>query len=130
MTKPVVLVVDDEKDARSTIINFLNARYECDFKEAEDGDEAMKYIKSNPCDVILLDIKMPKKSGISVVKEAKEINPKLDILIISAWVSGDVAEEAMKLGATDYAVKPMDLKVISLKFSNILDKRGQKVSKI
>jgi len=40
------------------------------------------------------------------------------------------AEEAMKLGATDYAVKPLDLGVISLKFSNILEKRGQKISKI
>ena len=66
----------------------------------------------------------------TVVKEAKEINPKIDILIVSAWVSDDVAEEALKLGATDYAVKPMDLKAISLKFSNILNRRGQKISKI
>ena len=130
MKKPIVLVVDDEKEARSTIINFLEVRYDCDFKEASDGDEAVKFVKSNPCDVILLDIKMPKKSGMTVVKEAKVINPKIDILIVSAWVSDDVAEEAMKLGATDYAVKPLNLKVISLKFSNILEKRGQRISKI
>jgi len=130
MNKPYILVVDDEADARSTIINFLEQRYECDFKEAKDGDEAIKFIKSNPCDVMLLDIKMPKKSGMTVVKEAKEINPKIDILIVSAWVSDDVAEEALKLGAADYAVKPMDLKAISLKFASILNKRGQKISKI
>jgi len=100
------------------------------FKEANDGDEAVEFVKQNPCDLILLDIKMPKKSGMTVVKEAKEINPKIDILIVSAWVSDDVAEEALKLGATDYAVKPMDLKAISLKFSNILNRRGQKISKI
>ena len=130
MKKPVILVVDDEKDARSTLINFLNARFDCEFREAGDGDEAVRFVKENPCDLILLDIKMPKKSGMSVVKEAKEANSNLDILIVSAWVSGDVAEEAMKLGATDYAVKPLDLKAISLKFANILDKRGQKISKI
>ena len=130
MDKPCVLVVDDENDARSTLINFLKPRYDCEYREAKDGEEAIEFIKSYPCDIVILDIKMPKKSGMTVVKEAKQLNPKLDILIVSAWVSDDVAEEAMKLGATDYAVKPMDLKAISLKFSNILDKRGQKVSKI
>ncbi len=130
MDKPVVLVVDDEVNARNMIIDFLEERFDCKFREATDGEEAVKFIKMNPCDVMLLDIKMPKKSGIVVIKEAKEINPKLDIIVVSAWVSDEVAEEAMKLGATDYAVKPMDLKVISLKFANILEKRGQKISKI
>jgi len=130
MNKPHVLVVDDEIDARSTIINFLKDRFACEFREARDGDEAVKFVESNPCDIMILDIKMPKKSGMTVVKEAKKINPGIDILIVSAWVSDDVAEEAMKLGATDYAVKPMDLKAISMKFANILDKRKQKISKI
>lgn len=130
MTKPIVLVVDDEADVRSTIVDYLKGRFDCDFKEACDGDEAVKFVKSNPCDVMLLDIKMPKKSGMVVIKEAKEINPKLDILVVSAWVSDDVAEEAAKLGATDYAIKPLNLKVIEFKFNKILEKRGQKVSKI
>ena len=130
MNKPHILVVDDEKDARSTLIDFLGARYECQFDEAADGDEAVDFVKTNPCDIMLLDIKMPKKSGITVVKETKAIKPHIDILIISAWVSDDVAEEAMKLGATDYAVKPLDLKAISLKFASILDKRGQRIDKI
>ena len=130
MNRPVVLVVDDEINARNMIIDFLEERFDCKFREATDGEEAVKFVKTNPCDVMFLDIKMPKKSGIVVIKEAKELNPKLDIIVVSAWVSDEVAEEAMKLGATDYAVKPMDLKAISLKFANILDKRGQKISKI
>ena len=130
MNKPIILVVDDEKDARSTIINFLKERYECDFKEAKDGDEAVEYIKSNHCDIMILDIKMPRKSGMMVVKETKAIKPNIDILIVSAWVSDDVAEEAMKLGATDYAPKPLDLKAISLKFANILKKRGYSNNKL
>lgn len=65
-----------------------------------------------------------------VIKEAKKINPGMDILIVSAWASTDVAGEVIKLGATDYIVKPIDLKVSNLKFANILDKRGQKFSKI
>lgn len=130
MDKPVILVVDDELEARNTIIDFLEARYDCKYREAKDGDEAVKFVKANPCDVMLLDIKMPKKGGIDVIKETKQINPKIDILVVSAYVSDEVSEEAMRLGATDYAVKPLDLGVISLKFSNILEKRGQKVNKI
>ena len=130
MNKPYILVVDDEKDARAMIVNFLESRYDCEFQEAEDGDRAVDHIKKSPCDVMILDIKMPRKSGITVIKETKEIKPDIDILIVSAYVSDDVAEEAMKLGATDYATKPLDLKAIALKFENILDKRGQKISKI
>jgi YesN/AraC family two-component response regulator len=130
MDKPVVLVVDDEVEARNTIINFLEARYDCKYREAKDGEEAVKFVKSNPCDVMLLDIKMPKKGGIEVIKETREIDPKIDIFVISAYVSDDVSKEAVKIGATDYAVKPLDLGVISLKFANILEKRGQKISKI
>jgi len=67
MNKPVVLVVDDEVDARNTIIDFLEARYDCKYREAKDGEEAVHFVKSNPCDVMILDIKMPKKGGIAVV---------------------------------------------------------------
>ena len=125
LTKPIVLVVDDEHDARATVIHFLRERYDCEFKEAKDGEEAVRFVKSGPCDIMLLDIKMPKKSGMAVLKEVKEINPSIDILMISAWASEEVAEDAMELGATDYATKPFDLMAISLKFSNILAKRNQ-----
>ena len=130
MDKPVVLVVDDEVDVRGMLIDFLGARFDCKFSQAKDGNEAVKFVKANPCDVIILDVKMPKKGGMAVIIEVKEINPKVDILVLSAWVANDVAEEAMRSGATDYAVKPLDLRVISSKFSNILEKRGQRISKI
>lgn len=130
INKPHILVADDEAGARSMIINFLDARYDCEFQEAKDGDEAIRFIKNNPCDIMLLDIKMPKKSGMSVIQEAKTINPNIDIIMVSAYIDDDVAEEAMKLGATGYVVKPLNLKALSFKFANILDKRGQRTNKI
>jgi len=123
--KPVILVVDDENEAREMIINFLKDRFDCEFKEAKDGESALEFVKDHPCDLMLLDIKLPRKSGTVVIKEAKELNPKVDILVVSAYASDDVAEEALELGATDYAVKPLDLRAISLKVANILKKRGQ-----
>lgn len=130
MRKPFVLVVDDEPGARSMVIDFLKERYDCEFNEARDGEEAVNFLKCHPCDLMILDIKMPKKSGITVIKEAKEIDPKLDILVVSAWVSDEVSQEAVENGATDYLVKPIDLKVISMKFSDLLQKKGYKTNKI
>lgn len=127
--KPVVLIVDDEKEIRSILASFLEIRYDCDLREAEDGVEAMTFIKDNPCDVMILDIRMPKKGGIDVIKETMAIKPGIDILVISAWASDDVADEAVRLGASDYIVKPLDLKAFNIKFASILDKRGQKFSK-
>lgn len=130
MNIPTVLIVDDEADARLTLLKSLKRCFTCEFREARDGKEAVEFVTHNPCDIMILDINMPGKSGIAVIKEAKTVNPSIDILILSGWISDDVADEAMASGATDYAVKPVDFNVIALKFSSILDKRGQKINKI
>ncbi|MFA6078261.1 MAG: response regulator [Candidatus Omnitrophota bacterium] len=129
MDIPTVLIVDDEADARASLLEFLKYRFNCKFAEARTGSEAVRFVANNPCDIIILDIKMPGKSGITVIKEAKDLNPCIDILVLSGWISDDVADEAVILGATDYAVKPIDLNVVNLKFSAILERRGQKINK-
>ncbi|MDD5633808.1 MAG: response regulator [Candidatus Omnitrophica bacterium] len=130
MKRPVILIVDDESDIRQTLVNFLNDRFDCVLKEAENGEEALKFVRENICDVMILDIKMPKRNGLSVMKEAKKLGRAIDIIIISAWESDDVAREALDFGATDYVIKPLDLKAVNLKLSNILEKRNQRISKI
>ena len=130
MKKPIILIVDDVAEIRKTLHDFLEMRYEAEFIEARDGEKAVEYVKSNPCDLILLDIKMPKKSGITVIKEVKAHDPKIDILVVSSYTSEDVAEEALQDGATDYATKPVNLKVVDSKVKKILAKRGQLISKI
>ena len=130
MKKPIILIVDDVAEIRKTLHDFLEMRYEAEFIEAKDGEKAIEYVKSNPCDLILLDIKMPRKSGITVIKEVKAHDPKIDILVVSSYTSEDVAEEALQDGATDYATKPVNLKVVDSKVKKILEKRGQLISKI
>ena len=130
MKKPIILIVDDVAEIRKTLHDFLEMRYEAEFIEAKDGEKAVEYVKSNPCDLILLDIKMPRKSGITVIKEVKAHDPKIDILVVSSYTSDDVAEEALQDGATDYATKPVNLKVVDSKVKKILAKRGQLISKI
>lgn len=130
MKKPIILIVDDVAEIRKTLHDFLEMRYEAEFIEAKDGEKAVEYVKSNPCDLILLDIKMPRKSGITVIKEVKAHDPKIDILVVSSYTSDDVAEEALQDGATDYATKPVNLKVVDSKVKKILAKRRQLISKI
>jgi YesN/AraC family two-component response regulator len=129
MKKPFILVADDEKESRLTIINFLKRSHCCDFAEAKNGEEAIEFLKIHPCDIIMIDIKMPKKNGILLIKEAKQIDPKVDIIVISAWVSDEVSREAIESGATDYLVKPIDLAILSMKVSELLLKKGYEVNK-
>jgi len=124
MKKPNILIVDDDKAARIALVDFLRGRHDCSFVEAADGETAIDFIKTNICDVIILDIKMPKKGGMTVIKEAKVIRPTIDILVVSAWDSEEVAKETLEAGACDYIVKPVDFKLISLKLAGILTKRG------
>ncbi len=130
MKKAVVLIVDDDQGFRSAILETLTTRFDCDFKEAGDGDEAVEFVKSNPCDIMFLDVKMPKKNGVMVMKETKEINPKIDIIVVTAYSSDEVADESLKQGAADYVIKPVHMNTLISKFSNILKKRGQNISKI
>ena len=108
MKKPTILIADDEPIARSNIRSFLEARYDCKLQEAKDGDEAMQFVKSSPCDVIILDIKMPKKDGLETLKELKKISPSSKVIIATGYKSADIAQEAMRLGASDYIVKPFN----------------------
>ena len=109
MIKPVILVVDDEVEARNTIIDFLEMRYECKFREAKDGDEAVKFIKSSPCDVILLDIRMKGMDGLAALKHIKELDKSIKIIMVTALADQDKMHEAYKLGACDYITKPLIL---------------------
>jgi two-component system nitrogen regulation response regulator GlnG len=59
-------------------------------------------------DLVILDIKMPKKDGLETLKELKKINPSSKVIIATGYKSVDTAQEAMKLGAADYVVKPFD----------------------
>jgi YesN/AraC family two-component response regulator len=127
--KPCVLIVDDEVDARLTLRNFLEERYSCEFAEAKDGEEALHYLKTNPCQFVLLDIRMPKKNGINVIKEVKEIDSNIDILLVSAWINEEMAEEAAKLGVTEYVSKPIDLNTIASKFEEVFRKKGIEIKR-
>jgi len=101
-----ILVCDDEEGIRESLKLILEKDYDVIF--AESGDEAIQKMKTNPVEIVILDIKMPKKDGLETLKELKKINPSAKVIIATGYKSIDIAQEAVNLGASDYVVKPFN----------------------
>jgi DNA-binding NtrC family response regulator len=106
-TRPI-LVVDDEASMRESLRDWLkDSGYEVDI--APDGEFALRLISEKDYGLLVLDLKLPGKNGIEVLKEARRIRPGLKGIIITAFPSVDTAVEAMREGAVDYLPKPFTL---------------------
>lgn len=106
MTSKPILIVDDEAIVRESIADWLkDAGYQV--VTAESGEEALELIEKQDFSVLVLDVRLPGKTGITVLKEVKALRPDIKSIIITAYPSTELAEEAMKLGAVDYLIKPI-----------------------
>ena len=106
MNNQPILVVDDEPIVRESIKDWLSdAGY--DVYTAESGEEALELVRKQDFSVLILDIRLPGKTGIRVLREVKELKPKIKSIIITAYPSVDLTEEAIRLGAVDYLIKPI-----------------------
>ncbi|MDI6767714.1 MAG: response regulator [Bacteroidota bacterium] len=102
-----MLCVDDNADLRQGLKDqFTYEDFDVDL--AEDGEVALQMIKKNQYDIILLDVKMPKKDGITVLKEMKENNRLPHVIMLSAVNDVPTAIECVKLGAKDFISKPYE----------------------
>ncbi len=106
MKENPVLIVDDEPIVRESIRDWLkDAGYQV--ATAESGEKALEMIAKQDFSVMVLDIRLPGKTGIGVLKEVKAQRPWIKSIIITAYPSAELAAEAMKLGAVDYLIKPI-----------------------
>jgi two-component system response regulator HydG len=102
-----LLVVDDDK-AHRTMLSTLLRGWGYDVTEADDGSTAIERVHENPFDVILMDIRMLRVSGIEALEKIKSYNPAIPIIIMTAYSSVETAVETLKKGAYDYLTKPLD----------------------
>lgn len=100
-----VLLVDDEKDFIESLAERLQLR-NFDVATALSGDDAINLVRKNEFDVIILDVKMPGKSGIDTLKEIKNINQLTQVIMLTGHATVESAIQGMKLGAYDYIMKP------------------------
>jgi len=109
-----ILVADDEKLIRWSLRELLVADGH-EVVEACDGDEAIQRALADPPDIALLDIRMPGRDGLAVLRELRERHPTVAVVMVSAHGNLDSAVEAMRLGASDFLRKPFsgdDVKVV------------------
>jgi two-component system response regulator PilR (NtrC family) len=117
-----ILVVDDEQSMRDFLAIMLKKEGH-DVVTAENGTHALKAIQAEIFDLVISDVKMPGIDGIGVLKTTKEISPETVVIMITAYATAETAVEAMKLGASDYIIKPFKIDELKLIINNSLEKR-------
>ncbi|HCU68671.1 MAG TPA: hybrid sensor histidine kinase/response regulator [Desulfomicrobium sp.] len=124
MTKaqPVVLSIDDDQFVRESLANFLE-----DFGfvvlQARDGEEGLEVFAANRPDMVLVDLRMPRMDGLQVLARVREIAPETPIMVVSG--AGDIRDvvEALRRGAWDYLIKPIqDMNILLHSVQSCLDR--------
>ena len=108
MKKPTILLVDDEE----AIVKSLSGSLEDEgyaLVTAQDGTRAMDIIKTQPIDIIFLDIWLPGMDGLETLKAIKEYDPSLEVIIMTGHGTVNTAVQAVKMGAFDFLEKPFSL---------------------
>jgi len=117
-----ILIVDDEPGVRELLHRRLAKEgYQC--QEAGDGDQALDRMETAPSALILLDIKMPGKSGTEVLPEIRARYPDTAVVMATAMTDTSTAIQCMKEGAYDYVTKPFNLAEVVLSVDRALEKR-------
>ncbi len=105
-----VLIIDDEFGPRESLRFLLKEEYEVFCTDSVDAGIAV--LKETPPDIIISDIRMPGKTGIDGLKEIREIDKDVSIILLTGYGSLETAQQAIRLGANDYMKKPFDTKVM------------------
>jgi two-component system phosphate regulon response regulator PhoB len=106
---PRILVVDDEPPLRELVVVTLGDAYHCD--EARDGDEALALLREHPYDLVLLDVMLPGRSGLDVLREIRSDDRLRDVpvVVISAWQQESDVDAAREAGGSAFLPKPFPI---------------------
>jgi two-component system response regulator HydG len=118
--RQTILVVDDD-DAHRTMLRTLVGGWGYDIVEADDGSTAIEKVQERPFDLILMDVRMLKVSGLEALERIKAFNPAIPVTIMTAYSSVETAIEALKKGAYDYLTKPLDFDKLRLTIERAME---------
>ena len=102
-----ILIIDDDKLLQNSLRNILSAKY--DTIIAGSGEAGMEILKTDSIDLVLLDIRLPGIDGIETLRRIKERHGNLSVVMMTAYEDIKTVVRSMKIGATDYLVKPLDI---------------------
>ncbi|MDY6792903.1 MAG: response regulator [Thermodesulfobacteriota bacterium] len=114
-----ILVLDDVLDAGNLVKRILQKKGHEVFTFTEEED-ALDFTRSNEIDLAILDIKLKKMSGIEVLNELIKITPSIRAIMLTGYPTVETALESLKLGATEYCVKPLDKEELEKKVEKVL----------
>jgi DNA-binding response OmpR family regulator len=116
--KSRLLIVDDEKDMRDFLVEFFTEKgFEA--HSASSGSGAIRLLKELRPHLILLDVKMPGMSGIETLEKIRDLDREVGIIMITGLHDQKVGRESLKLGASDFITKPIDLEYLE---TSVLEK--------
>jgi DNA-binding response OmpR family regulator len=118
-TNHSILIIDDEPNLRRSL-GLILQRAGYTITTAGDAAEALHLLHAGAFDLTFLDIKLPDQSGIQLLPQIKDLYPEMPILILTAHATLDTAIDAVRLGARDYLLKPIDPESILSRVENIL----------
>ncbi len=120
-----ILIVDDDPRMRKSLANLLH-REGYVITEAPGGKEAADHLGSDVFDLVIADLKMEPLSGLDLLRLVKQMSPDVEVILITAFGTIEVAVEAMRLGAFDFITKPFQVEEILLRVRNALEKHRLK----
>jgi two-component system NtrC family response regulator len=116
-----ILIVEDEETQRSLLEGLLKKEgYRA--TGAGDGKTALQLVKDDTFEVVLLDYKLPDTDGLAILTKLKEMNPEIEVIMITAFGSIENAVTALKAGAFEYLTKPIDLDDLLFKIKKVEDR--------
>jgi two-component system response regulator HydG len=121
-----IMIVDDDHGHLTTLKTIARS-WGYTVVTAQDGESAVKIVESEFVDLILMDVRMTKMSGIEALGKIRAYNPAIPVIIMTAYSSVASAVEAIKAGAYDYLMKPLDFEVLKLTLERALEHAGLKV---
>ncbi len=117
-----ILLIDDEEAQLETLKSFLSRR-DYDLHTAASGPAGLEIVETETIDLVLTDFRMPEWNGFVVLRKVKEVNPNIDVVVITAYGSIEDAVEIMKAGAYDYLTKPVDLTELENLINRVKEKQ-------
>ena len=111
----------DDDLAHRTMLRTLTSGWGYNVTEADDGRTAIEAVHKQPFDLILMDIRMVKVSGLEAMNEIKQFNPSIPVIIMTAYASVETAVKALKEGAYDYLTKPLDFDELKITMERAME---------
>lgn len=118
-----ILIVDDEEVIRQ-IISWTLRKAGFDVTAATEGSEALRLLNSSTYDLVYLDIHMPEMNGLEILEEIRKRHPDFPVVLFTGEASLNTAIQAVRLGANDYLIKPVDPEILIARTRVILEERA------